>query len=253
MLLAVNIGNSTIRFCVFDGEKSLQTWTISSKPHKSIDEYVAIFSSINHQDSLHFIDQIAIGSVVPALTQIIGLALKKIYGAEPVVVDRNSPSEITHQSNQLGTDLYANAVAAHKYFSGNKLIIDFGTALTFSAVDKNGAFLGVVIAPGVITALSSLTSLTAQLPDIELKKPDTILGKDTETCMQSGMIHGYTCLVEGMIEKIKTEVNDPNLTVIVTGGLGHIFSPILQGIQTSDKLHTVRGIRILYENILKGK
>lgn len=254
MLLAVNIGNSNIRFGIFDKENCIHTWTVNSKPHKSVDEYFGVFSNLSQQYHVEKkdIQDIVIGSVVPALTKAICVALRKTYQIKPLVVDRDTPSSIQHESDQMGTDLYANAVAAHTLFkSGNKLIIDFGTALTFTAIDAQGKFIGVAISPGVLTSLNSLTQLTSQLPDIELKVPKKVLGKTTETCMQSGIINGYLSMVEGMIERIKTEIGDENLITIATGGLNHIFAPLLPSIQISDKLHTINGLRFLWENLQK--
>lgn len=248
MILAVNIGNSNIRFGVGKDHSDLHSWTINTKPYRTTDEFYFLFKNMYAQYEVkpNIISGIVIGSVVPHQTAILAKALKKFHKIEPFIVDRYTPSGVKHHSNQMGTDLYANAVAAHELYEGNKLIIDFGTALTVTGIDAEGEVLGVIIAPGVITSLKALVGDTAQLPDIELKEPSRVLGRDTETCMQSGMVYGYVGMVEGFIQRAKQEIGG-EAYVISTGGLGHIYQPLTQSIDKDDKLHTLRGLCVLYE------
>lgn len=248
MLLAVNIGNTNIRFGVFEQEEVLMSWVINTKPYKTEDEYLAVFKSMYEQQGLnnHQINTIVIGSVVPQVSKAVSLALKQLHQLQPVFVDRHTPSAIQHSSNQMGTDLYANAVAAHHLYEGKKIIIDFGTALTFMCIDEQGKVQGVVIAPGISTSLKALIGETSQLTDIELVKPKSVLGLDTETCMQSGMVYGYLSMIEGMIERINHQINDDCL-VVSTGGLGHVFAPLTNRIKINDKLHTIKGLMYLSE------
>lgn len=246
MLLAVNIGNSNIRFGVFHSEKDIVSWTVNTKPYRTEDECFAKFSGMYEAFGLkkEDITEIVIGSVVPPMTAAVVNSLKRIHKIEPKVVDRNTPSGVKHYSKQMGTDLYANAVAAHELYEGKKIIIDFGTALTFTGIDENGETLGVVIAPGIKTALKSLIEETAQLPEIELKAPEKVLGQDTVSCMQSGMVYGFTSFVEGMIDRINKEVND-DCFVVATGGMSFVYAPLTDKIHIQDALHTIRGLRFL--------
>ncbi|WP_068597803.1 type III pantothenate kinase [Vaginella massiliensis] len=249
MLLAVNIGNTNMRFAVFQDQKETITWTINSKPYRTEDELFAKFSSMYRPFGIDGseITDIVIGSVVPALTISVQNALMKIHGFEPMIVDRNTPSPVKHSSNQMGTDLYANAIAAHGgSYKGKKIIIDFGTALTFLGIDEQGQVGGVVIAPGINTALKSLVGETAQLPEIELIRPQSVLGMNTEACMQSGMVYGYLSMIEGMIDRINQEVGE-KCFVISTGGLGGVYAPLTNKIDTDDRLHTIKGLKLLYE------
>lgn len=248
MLLAVNIGNTNIRFGVFEGETCEISWTINTKPLKTTDELFALFSTMYEQYAISKTDitQIVVGSVVPNLTRSVSKALERIHAISVVLVDRNTATEITHYSNQMGTDLYANAVAAHYAYKGNKIIVDFGTALTFTAIHSDGNIAGVIIAPGIITSLNSLIGNTAQLPEIEFTKPKNLLGMDTITCMQSGMIYGYVSLVEGMIERIHEDQNK-DFFVISTGGMGSIYAPLTDKINVNDKLHTLKGLKMLHD------
>jgi len=168
---------------------------------------------------------------------------------EPVIVDSTTPSDVQAKSKQRGTDIYANLVAAHVMYPGRKkIVIDFGTALTASCVSETGESLGVIIAPGIITALNSLTSQTAQLPEIELVKPKSVLGLDTISCMQSGMVYGYLGMVEGFISRINEEVNDDCL-VIATGGVSHVYKPLTDKIHIGDRLHTLKGLYFLGKDL----
>lgn len=249
MLLAVNIGNTNIRFAVFKSETDIITWTINTKPYRTEYELYAKFTNMYKPFGIDKkeITDIVIGSVVPPLTISVKIALQKIHKFKPMVVDRNTPSDIIRTSNQMGTDLYANAVAAHyQDYKGKKIIIDFGTALTFLGLDETGNVNGVIIAPGIITALNSLVGNTAQLPTIELKAPEKVLGRDTESCMQSGIVYGFLSMVEGMIDRINKELGD-ECYVISTGGVGGVYKPLTNKINTDDRLHTIKGLKILYE------
>lgn len=248
MLLAVNIGNTNVRFAVFKDDEDIISWTINTKPYRTEDECYAKFKSMYSPFGLkkEDITKIVIGSVVPPLTAAVANSLERIHKITPQVVDRTTPSSVTHQSKQMGTDLYANAVAAQELYKGKKIVIDFGTALTFTGIDENGNTMGVAIAPGIQTALNSLVGETAQLPEIELKEPERVLGYDTVTCMQSGMVYGFIGMVEGMIDRINKEVND-DCHVIATGGLSFVYAPLTKKIHVQDALHTIKGLKFLYK------
>ncbi|WP_185869515.1 type III pantothenate kinase [Blattabacterium cuenoti] len=251
MLLTINIGNSSIRFGLFDNNnynlKCNCSWIINSNPHKSLDEYILLFRNIYQQYGIFskLIHHIVIGSVVPTLTNIVEQSLYEIHKIKPMVVDRYSDSPIKHYSHQLGTDLYANAIAAYILYKETTLVIDFGTALSLTCIDKYGKLKGVIIAPGVNSSLLALIGNTEQLSQIELKKPSSILGQYTETCIQSGIIYGYTSMVEGLIKRINKELKT-SCFVIATGGLSHIYTPLTKRIHLKDKMHTIKGLKILF-------
>lgn len=253
MLLAVNIGNSNIRFGVKKGENIIESWTIGNKPYKTREILAILFRQMYtlHRYDISDFRGIVIGSVVPHQTEIVSSILEEIHKISPIIVDRNTKSNVTQHSPQIGTDLYANAVAAHNLYQGDKIIVDFGTALTLTGVGKDGEVKGVIIGAGVITSLNSLIGNTAQLTDIELIPPKNVLGKDTISCMQSGMIYGYVAMVEGLIDKINKEMKS-KCKVISTGGLGHIYKPLSPSIHIDDKLHTIKGLCYLYEYALEN-
>lgn len=245
--IVINVGNTNVRFGLFEDDQCTTSWIINTKPYRTRDEFFVQFKILyqTYNVDVTKVDKIIIGSVVPQLTHDISSALYKIHGLEAVIVDRKTHSPVHHKSNQMGTDIYANLVAAHfLYPNKKKIILDFGTALTASCIEKDGEVLGVIIAPGIITSLNSLVKQTAQLPEIELTKPKSVLGHDTVSCMTSGMVYGFLGMVEGFIDRINEEVKD-NCFVIATGGVSHVYQPLTNKIDVADKLHTLKGLYFL--------
>ena len=249
--IVINVGNSNIRFGLFNDDNCDISWVINTKPYRTADELYAQMMMLYQTYKIQpkEIDKVVIGSVVPQLTKVMSSAIRKIHGISPVIVDRNTPSGVQAKSKQMGTDIYANLVAAHNmYPDRKKIVLDFGTALTASCVAEDGETLGVFIAPGIITALNSLISQTAQLPEIELVKPKTVLGLDTVTCMQSGMVYGFLGMVEGFVDRINDEVQD-NCFVVATGGVSHVYKPLTDKIHVMDRLHTLKGLYFLGKDL----
>lgn len=245
--IVINIGNTNIRFGFFNEENCESSWIINTKPYRTRDELYVQFLMLYQTYKIDFekVEKVIIGSVVPQLTNDVRGAIEKIHALKPIIVDRNTPSGVEAKSKQMGTDIYANLVAAHHlYPSKKKIILDFGTALTASCLSESGETLGVIIAPGIITSLNALIHKTAQLPEIELVKPKTVLGLDTITCMQSGMVYGFLGMVEGFIQRINEEVKD-QCFVIATGGVSHVYQPLTTKIDVADKLHTLKGLYFL--------
>lgn len=250
--IVINIGNTNIRFGLFNGDNCEISWVINTKPYRTRDEMYAQFLMLyqTYKIAPKDIEKVIIGSVVPQLTWDISSAIEKIHGQKPIVVDRNTPSPVIAKSKQMGSDIYANLVAAHHLYPKDKkkIVLDFGTALTASCLAENGETVGVIIAPGIITSLNSLINQTAQLPEIELIKPKTVLGLDTVSCMQSGMVYGFLGMVEGFIDRINDEVND-DCFVVATGGVSHVYKPLTDKIHIADRLHTLKGLYFLGKNI----
>ena len=250
-IIVINIGNTNIRFGLFRQDICEISWTINTKPYKTSDELFVQFLTLYqyYQINVEEIEKVIVGSVVPQLTYDISRAIEKIHNKKPILVDRNTPSAVVPKSKQMGTDIYANLVAAHfLYPNRKKIIIDFGTALTVSCITEKADTLGAIIAPGIITSLNSLVSQTAQLPEIELKKPKSILGLDTVTCMQSGMVYGYLGMVEGFIARINDEVGE-ECFVVATGGVSHVYKPLTDKIHVADRLHTLKGLYFLGKDL----
>lgn len=251
MLLAINIGNSSLRFGVFDGRECIAKWIIKSQPNKSDDEYQVVIHSLlrEHNIDADCIDSVVVASVVPHLSGLIRNAVYSLFGLEPVFINYKMNTGLTYPVEhpvQLGADLLANAAAACNLYKKDVIVIDFGTALSFTIVRASGLLSGIVIAPGVVSALGSLVKDTAQLPSIELKAPEHVVGVETIECIQSGLIHGYTGLIENITKKIDEEQGSSSL-VIATGGVAHVFEKISSCIDVYDDLHTLKGLQIINE------
>ena len=150
---------------------------------------------------------------------------------------------------EVGADIIANSVCAFKKYGDGKpmVVIDFGTATTFDIITGAGELIGVVIAPGIKTSLEGLVSNTAQLPMIELEAPKSIIAKNTQTCMQAGIIFGFAGLVENIVKKIKAELKIDEISVTATGGMGEIIAKEVSCITRIDRMLTLEGLRIIYE------
>lgn len=254
MLLTVDIGNSNIVAGVWRGDVLVRDWRIHTVAKKTEDEYGSIFRSLFTEADIdpHGIDRVCLSSVVPSLTAAMEAMLERITGTRPITVGPSLydrlPITVVNPF-EVGADLVADAMAAWET-SGRRscVIVDFGTALTFTVVGADGVMLGVAIAPGLGTAVNALSRDTAQLPFVELSVPPAPFGKNTVHAIQAGVVFGYTGLVEYMIKKIREEVGtDP--AVIATGGLCRIVAPLTDVFTRVDPDLTLRGLRLIAERL----
>lgn len=228
MQFVLDVGNTNIVGGVFDGDRLVSTLRIRTVPGKTEDEYGVIVKALLAERSVDFahIDTVLISSVVPQLTGAMQKLCVHLFQKQPLIMGpalyRKLPVEVI-APDEIGADLVANSFAAWKLCSTACLVVDFGTALTFTAVDAAGKIVGVAIAPGLATAVSSLSSATAQLPVVPLEAPQSVLGKNTIQAIQSGIVLGYAGLVENMVTRFKKEMG--SLTVIATGGLHRVVAP----------------------------
>lgn len=253
MLLATDIGNSNIVFGLYDNqqEKWIQQWRIPSNPQKPNFEYERELRAFFFEDqiSLDAIQYLVLGSVVPDLTQIIQQMLHQLFGRMPLLVNHDVYPKVRltiQNPYEIGADLVANAVAAFERYHSNCVIVDFGTALTFTSISADGEILGVAIAPGLKTAIYSLFEKTAQLPEVPLKLPDSVLGRSTEHAIQAGILRGYVGLVKEMLTLSKQEIGE-NTKAIATGGLSSILTPLESEFDEIDLWLTLDGLRLIEE------
>lgn len=250
MLLVVNIGNSNIRFGVWE-QRWITGWTLNTLPYRSPYEYAVLAGSMLAHNDLKKSDiqHMAIASVVPQLTTAVQTGLHHLLKTQPLLISSTSKSSLTALGRPIrqtmGADLLANAEAAFQRYKKDAIIVDFGTALTYTVVDEMGDIKGVAISPGVKGALKSLVEGTSQLPSVAIAVPPEVISTDTTTCIQSGIVYGFLSMVEGMIERIDRE-RDRSHTVIITGGMSHVFRKLSDRFHHTDKLHTLRGIRLLW-------
>ncbi len=252
MLLAIDIGNTNIVFGIYDKGEWKDNWRIQTDTLKTADEYAVIFRSILKAGKicLGSIEKILICSVVPSLFRPIDEMLASLF---PTAIQNELCPEIypmlpvkVLNPLQIGSDLVANAVAAIQKYGTNTMVIDFGTALTFTTINKSAEIAGVAIAPGLQTAAAALAGKTAQLPQIHLSTPPSVLGDNTNHAIQAGIIFGYTGLVESIIARTEEELAE-KLTVVATGGLSAVIAPLVKAIDTTNKMLTLQGLAEINE------
>lgn len=234
MLLAIDIGNSNIVFGIYDQNSWVKTWRIHSSTEKTAEEYGVKLRSYFLEENIKIenFEKVILSSVVPVLTDVLQETMTNIYGLEVLTLNPEMYSKLPIQINnpkEIGSDLVANVLATYQYFRGSAIVIDFGTALTFTTISENGKILGVAIAPGLKTAMYALYDKTAQLPEVSLEIPQTFLGNNTSEALQAGVIGGYEGLVRFMINKIEHEVGIP-CKKIATGGLVSILSNLVDDV-----------------------
>ena len=252
MVLALDVGNTNITCGVFENDNIVGSFRITTKMPRTSDEYgmlIGTLLEINHLKITDINDAI-ICSVVPNIMHSLQSALIKYFGIKPIIVEAGIKTGIriaTPNPQQIGADRIVDAVAAYELYGGPVLVIDFGTATTYDFVDEKGAFMGGITAPGIRISANALWEDAAKLPEIEIKKPDNILGKDTITSMQSGLVYGQIGQTEYIIQKVKEETGCKELKVVVTGGLGRIISNETKAVDVYDKDLTLKGIHLVYK------
>ena len=253
MLLAIDIGNSQIVSGIFEGEQLRGVGRVSADKTVAADEYGILHTSLlaKYDVQPNNISGCIISSVVPFITPTIERMVESFFHVPPLVVTPSFPHGLTlryDHMEELGSDRIVNAAAAFEKYRDNVIIVDFGTATTFSVITKHGEFLGGAIAPGLKSSADSLHVQTANLPLVDLVQPNTVIGTNTIASMQSGLIFGHAGLVDGLVTKIQQEVND-NTVVIATGGLASVIGPISRTIQELKPNLTLEGLELLYRRL----
>jgi type III pantothenate kinase len=249
MLLCVDVGNTNIVLGLCSDHEWLARWRIQTAREMMADEYAMLLKSLvgDAGYQLPQVKQIVLASVVPPLTVTFRELVDRYLHINPVVVGPGLRTGLRIRIDnpvELGADLVANAVAAYDRFHASCVIVDFGTATTFSAVAQNGDFLGVAIAPGLGLAAEALSSRTAQLPRVGLVPPPNAIGRNTVHSMQSGLVYGYVGLIEGLVGRIRDELGR-SATVVATGGLSRTIAPLTPSIQHVDPWLTLEGLRLI--------
>lgn len=255
MLLAIDIGNTNVVCGLSHNNQWVEQFRIHTVINKTSDEYDVIFRTLltSRNINLDHISKVVLSSVVPSLIRPISEMIKKLMGKAPLVLGPDLYPLLDIQicnPYEIGTDLVANAVAAHHNYSGNSIVVDFGTALSFTTIRKDGEILGVTIAPGLKTAMASLSQKTAQLPNVELAAPPSHIGENTVHAMQSGIVLGYRGLIESLVEGIIAEVGEPT-NVIATGGLATVMIPLTKCFTATEPSLTLDGLRIIGNKLYK--
>lgn len=257
MILVMDIGNTNIKLAVYRDDNIVGSWRVAVKNNYTADEFGVKFNDLFAMQKITFKDikGIIISSVVPSLNYTIEHMCSYYIGIKPIVVSSDIVTglDIKYDNpKDLGADRIANAVAAYNLYGGPCMIVDIGTATTFSVVSDKGEFLGGAIAPGIKSSVNALVSSAAKLPLIELVKPNKIIGTNTIENMQSGAVYGFMGLVEKLIDKLKEEANYDNLKVIATGGLMEVIEGTTSGhIDIIDRSLSIKGLKMIYDMNVK--
>ncbi|WP_433951861.1 type III pantothenate kinase [Brevundimonas diminuta] len=253
MLLAIEQGNTNTLFAVHDGEEWIFQWRTATDPMRTADEYAVwlhqLFEMRGQGQTMADMDGCIISSVVPQSIFNLRNLARRYLNVEPLVIGENVELGIEvriHKPSEAGADRLVNAIGALQDYEGDLLLIDSGTATTFDVVSGAngqgaGAFEGGLIAPGINLSLQALHEAAAKLPRIAIQRPDTVIGRDTVTSMQSGVFWGYIALIEGLVDRIKAEWGKP-MTVIGTGGVASLFEGATNSIDRFDPDLTIRGL-----------
>lgn len=252
MLLTIDIGNTNIKYGIYKGKELVASFRVSSRISRTADEYGSVLVNLLDDRGIKKadVDGIIISSVIPPLNYTICHMCEYFFGITPLMVGPGIKTGLnvkTDNPKEVGADIIVNSVSAFGKYGGPTVVIDFGTATTFDIIDENCSLLGVVIAPGIKTSLEGLVNNTAQLPMIELDAPESVIGKNTKSSMQAGIIFGFAGLVDNIINKIKRKLNKTDLTVVATGGLGEIIAKEVKSITKVDRTLTLDGLRSIYD------
>ncbi|HHX70017.1 MAG: type III pantothenate kinase [Miniphocaeibacter sp.] len=259
MLLVIDVGNTNIVYGVYVGEELVFDWRTSSDKNKTSDEYGLLFKDFFDFATLDIeqLKDIIISSVVPNLMHTISVACSKYLGKEPIIVSNDIDLGIKNlykNPNEVGTDRLVTAVGAYEKYGGPSIIVDIGTAITLDYINKNGEYIGGIIAPGIEISADALFNKTAKLPKIDIDIPKRVIGKSTRESMQSGLVFGFIGLIDSLIERILESENltKDDVRIIGTGGFAALISHNSKYIELVDKMLTMEGLKLIYERNQKS-
>lgn len=251
MLLVVDIGNSNIVLGTYENKELQRHWRISTDRQRTGDEYGMLINNLfnYHKMSIEDIEAIIISSVVPSLIVPFTKMCERYFHVKPLVVGPGTKTGICikyENPREVGADRIVNAVAAYHKYGGPLIIIDFGTATTFCALTEKGDYLGGAIAPGIGISSEALFQRTSKLPRIELKRPKTVICRNTVTSMQSGIIYGAAGQIDEIVRRMKEELGG-EAKVIATGGLANLIAEVSSTIDAVEPFLTLEGLRLICE------
>ena len=253
MLLALDVGNTSITVGMFRGKKLLLKGRIPTHGPRGAAGYARSLRALLRcsRVSPGTIEGVVLSSVVPRATAMLKQALRAVVPVRPVIVGENVKAPVVNRyriPSQVGQDRLVNAAAACALYGGPAIVVDFGTAITIDLVTRKREYMGGVIVPGMEISLEALVSRAALLPKIEMEKPKEFLGRDTVSSMKSGLFHGYGALCDGIVRQMKKE-HAPSARVIATGGHSGLIAPYCRTIQVVNPDLTLQGLEVVYRSI----
>jgi type III pantothenate kinase len=251
MLLTIDLGNTNLTIGLYDGKELCRHWRLATDHNRMPDEYglqlLGLLQNAGHQpDDL---TGVALASVVPPLTGRVLQACREYLHQEALVVDTGIKTGIRiryEDPRQVGADRVCDAVAVVRLYGGPACVVDFGTATTFNAITKEGDYLGGAITAGVNLAAEALFARAAKLPRVDLQRPPSVIGRNTNHAIQSGLLFGYVSMVEGMVARFRRELG-PEMKVIATGGLAETIAKETDVIEIIAPWLTLEGLRLIWE------
>ena len=249
MLIAVDAGNTHTVVGLFEGDQLLDHWRIATNAARTSDEHALLVSQFLGQYDRGFDDVtgMVVSSTVPRLTAVLRTLAERYLSVAPVVLEPGTRSGISilyDNPRQVGPDRIANAVAAWDRYGGPTIMVDFGTATTVDAISGKGEYLGGAILPGIEISLDALFARAAALSWVELAKPRRVIGKTTAESVQSGVLYGFASAVDGLVNRFQAELGP--CTVVSTGGLAELITPLTETIQHHEPWLTLRGLRLIH-------
>ncbi len=252
MLLVIDVGNTNYVLGVYRGDKLIKCWRMATGDNRTADE-TGIFihglfdaSGVNAKD----IEAVIISSVVPDIMYSLTQGIRKYLGIEPMIVSAGMKTGIVIKRDNpraVGADRIVNMVAANEIYGGPAIVIDYGTANTFDVINEKSEFITGFITPGISTCADALYQRAAQLPKVEIKKPKSIVVKNTIVSIQAGLVLGHIGQTRYIIQELKRELNLPDMKVIATGGLARVIDPDRKIFDVLDPVLTLKGLKILYQ------
>ena len=252
MILTLDVGNTNMTGGVFKDDEIIATFRITTKIPRTSDEYGMMLYNMLKQNKIEpdDIKDAIICSVVPDVMHSLASCMIKYLDIKPIIVGPGIKTGLRIQlpnPAQVGADRIVDAVAAYELYGGPVLVMDYGTATTYDLVDETGTFVGGITAPGIGISAKALWEDAAKLPKIEIAKPEKVIGNDTISSMQSGLVYGQIGQAEYLIKKVKEESGLSNIKVVATGGLGRIISESTDAIDIYDANLTLKGIYLVYK------
>lgn len=251
MLLAVDCGNTNTVFSIWDGTSFIATWRTATEYQRTADQYFVWLSTLMAAQKIDAdIKDVVIATSVPRVIFNLRVMCDRYFSCRPLVVGKPDcalPVEPRiDPGTRAGPDRLANVAGVYQRYGGNCIVVDFGTATNFDVVDRDGAYVGGIIAPGVNLSLEALHSKTAALPNVDISQPPFVVGTNTVSCIQSGIYWGSVAMIEGLIQNIKEERNVP-MTVVATGGLAPLFNEVPALFDCIEEDLTIYGLTVIFD------
>lgn len=251
MILTFDIGNTDTVLGIFHGDELVADWRLSTHPQRTVDEYGLLLRSILRESAVEpgDVTGAAVASVVPPFTRALARACRRHLGMPAFILEPGSPDLPVRLDVEepltVGADRIANTLAAARMYARDTIVVDFGTATTFDCITADGVFKGGVIAPGIRTGAETLTRRTAKLPSVDIEPPPSVIGRRTDTALQSGIFYGAIESIDGIVRRI-TDAWTADPLVVATGGLARFLEPHCAAIDRVEPFLTLHGLRLAW-------